>query len=376
MHTTITTLAVSDDAKHIKKFWTHTATLRRRYPNSELTMLPIEHLDDPNNSISIWSNVQAADIVICLISEEFLAALDDLTDPANNNLIRDELLSKRHDPQFRLVPVILSNCSWDSGTVFARLQSMPWRKTIKQMDADTAWCEVAQGVEQVMKSLQNLSQAPAAQPQGVSKAQTSKQTTQISPLFCRRCGDPLPANASYCQCGASVSSTQQPVSAFVSAYVSQQPQVPISARPANKSILLVYSTQDKALAQEGIKILKSYGLPIVDSQDFPPGSQWRDVLRDRVRQASSVVFLLSSDFMAEYQSNDHYNVVALTRMALSSSLLASSYAVVIRYCAYDCAFTGVQPHIILSVDSKPIGASKKKEESWFALGRHLCDQVV
>lgn len=387
MHTTITTLAVSDDAKHSKKFWTHMASLRRRYPSSELAMLPIEHLDDPNNSISIWSNVQAADIVVCLISEEFLVALDDLTDPVGNNLIRDELLTKRNDPRFKLVPVILSTCSWDSGTVFARLQSVPWRKTIKQMDADTAWCEVTQGVEAVMQSLLKLYQAPIAQaPSAVAPttAQPSKQTAQISPSFCRRCGDPLPANANYCQCGAGVSSTQQPVSSFINAYdlhptntmMSQQPQVSTSAQPASTSILLVYSKQDKALAQEGMKILKSYGLPITDGQDFPAGCQWRDVLKKRVNQATTIVFLLSADMIGEYQSSDQSNVVALTRMAASPTLITNSYAVVIRYCAYDYAFPYIQPQIILSVDGKPISASKQREESWYALGQHLCDQII
>jgi hypothetical protein len=360
MHTTITTLAVSDDAKHSKKFWTHTASLRRRYPATELTMLPIEDLDDPNNSISIWSNIQAADIVVCLISEEFLAALDDLTDTTGNNLIRDELLSKRNDPQFRIIPVILSTCTWDTVPVFARLQALPRGKTVKQMDPDTAWCEVASGIENVMKAMQK----------------------QYQQTFCKRCGDPLPANATYCHCGAARSSTQPPVQSFTNAYASSTttrtitPQQSTMALSTSKSILLLYSRRDKDLAQECLKVLRASGLPVIDGQEFTPGCQWRDVHKKRVCQASAIIFLLSSDFIVEFQSNDQSNAVALTGMALSQTLLANSYAVVIRYCAYEYAFSGTQPQMVLSVDSKPISVSKRREESWFMLGQEIKAQLI
>lgn len=374
MHLTITTLAISDDAKHSKKFWTHTATLRRRYPATELAMLPIEDLDDPNNMISIWSNVQAADIVVCLISEEFLAALDDLT-TTGNNLIPDELLKKRSDPEFRLVPIILSNCSWDDETVFTKLQALPRRQTVKQMQIDEAWVEVAQGIDAIMQSLQKqYQQAQVVQPQPTITVQPSKQTTHISLSFCRHCGDPLPANATYCRCGATFS--------FTNAYTSPTttrtaiPQQPTFAQPAGSSILLMYSNRDKTIAQECLQALKTSGLSVIDGQNFVPGSQWRDVLKDRVHQASSVVFLLSSDFLAEYQSNDQYGVVSLTRMTVSPSLLASSYAIVIRYCAYDYAFSGPQPQLIFSVDGKPMSTSKRREESWFALGQQLQAQLA
>lgn len=371
MHLTITTLAVSDNAKHSKKFWTHTSTLRRRYPSTELAMLPIEDLSDPNNSISIWSNAQAADIVICLISEEFLTALDDLTDPVGNNLIRDELQAKRNDPQFRIIPVILSTCTWDTETVFARLRPLPYRKTIKQMDLDEAWCEVASGIEDVMKAMQKqyqqTPQPPVVSPQPKTTAHIASASS-----YCRKCGDPLPTSAIYCTCGTAVTTKSTSVSAF-SAPIQRVVSMP--SQSTKEAFILVYSSKDKVIAEECMKQLRTWGITITDSLNITAGALLRDVYKNQLQRAIGVIFLVSSDLINEMWGDERFSVQTQARMQTPQTMLANSYMVIIRPCYYENLFVGgQQPQIIHSVDNKPITSSKRREESWFTLGQQLQTQ--
>jgi hypothetical protein len=375
MHLTITTLVVSDDAKHAKKFWTHTNTLRRRYPSTELAMLPIEDLDDPNNTISIWSNVAAADIVVCLISEEFLTALDDLTDAqSGNNLIRDEIVAKRQDPQFRIIPVILNQCTWDNGTVFARLQALPYRGTIKQMNTDEAWCNVAQRIEDVMKSLyKQYQQGATQQPQAVLPQ--PKTTTSIAPSFCRKCGDPLPANATYCTCGTTVTVKHSISVPTRSAPIQQVVSTPTQA--TKQAFILVYSSKDKTIAEECLRQLKTWGIDIIDSLDIAPGSLLREAFKSKMQKAAGVIFLVSADLINDMWEDERLSVQTQARIQTPQTLLADSYMVIIRPCHYDNLFVGAQqPQVIFSVDGKPITSSKRKEESWFALGQQLQAQLT
>lgn len=374
MHLTITTLAVSDDAKHIKKYWTHTSTLRRKYPSTELAMLPIEPLDDPNNIVSIWSNVQAADIVVCLISEEFLATLDDLTDPAGNNLITDEIAAKRRDPQFKVIPVVLRQCSWDDGTVFARLQALPRYKPVQQMQVDDAWCEIVQGITGIMESLRKQYQQGTAtqqQPQAISSQ--PKSTARIAPSFCRKCGDPLPTNASYCSCGSAVAVSQS-ASAFSPPV---QRVVSMPAQTTTDAFILIYSSKDKAIAEECMKQLKAWGINMIDSLNITPGALLREVYKNQLQRAVGVVFLVSVDLINEMWGDERFSVQTQARMQTSQTMLADSYMVIIRPCYYDNLFVGgQQPQVIHSVDNKPITSSKRREESWFVLGQYLQAQLT
>jgi len=353
MHITVTPLAISKDKKQAERFTTCTAMLRRQYDASELTFMPIEYLDDPNNIVSIWSNIQAADIVVVLISEEFLVALDALTDmQSGNNLIRDEVVAKRDDPQFRVIPVILRACSWDeSGSIFKGRGATPRYGSIAENGSpDKTWLEVSQTLRAAIEAARKQDQATPP------PALTPKVTTKVAPSYCRRCGSPLLANSTYCRsCGTEAS-------------VKPAPRQPKQSGIASSSVLLVYSIKDKSVVTQCCIHLRASGIQMIDSHAISPGSTREDFVV-RMRQASCAVFLVSADLISEMYSTEYWCIPAIVRQEIPDAILAKSYMVVVKACYYDALFLGVQPQVVLAQDRKPFGSSRYQDESWLSLAQ-------
>jgi hypothetical protein len=98
--------------------------------------------------VEIRTNLEKADIVILLISVDFL----------NSSFCYDKELTRameRHDRSDAVViPVIIRTCDWKNAT-FGKLQGLP--AGVKPVDSfrkrDVAWTEIAQGIRNAAKKL-------------------------------------------------------------------------------------------------------------------------------------------------------------------------------------------------------------------------------
>src|SRR6266571_356571 len=203
MHITLYPLAVSTDETAAKKFWTHSAMMRRAYPQSELTMLPIEYADDANNFTSIWANIDAADIVVVLLSGELLSALDDFVDQQTGiNRILDALEAKREQKEYRLIPIRVRECSWnEDGSSFQKLVALPrsGAPIAERSNQDSVWSEVIGEMRAVFKDVQAATLLPVSVPQAATP------TTIITPAYCPRCSATINLNSRHCvSCGSQV----------------------------------------------------------------------------------------------------------------------------------------------------------------------------
>lgn len=179
MHVTLTPIAVHTDRSYSERFEVHCSGLLRRYGLQQLAIQPVQDALDSANTISIYADVQAADIVVALLSEDLLYALDMLTDQLGNNLILSELEKKAQDTRYRVIPVILSPCSWDApNSLFWRRQRLPREKETvsKYKNRESAWREVMEGLRVVIEEM-------------------------LSIPICPRCKQTAPLSRRYCSCG-------------------------------------------------------------------------------------------------------------------------------------------------------------------------------
>ena len=176
----ITQLGASEDSRYHKEFQKYATTWRRLY-KSRVELKPVNILD-PDTVIDAWANVQSADIVVLHISQNFVAALELLTDwQSGHNLVLDELTQQRQTKSSRIIPIILKPCTWLEIEVLKDLQPLPNREcTVSTFpgSADGAWVAVTGSIREVI--LEYLS-------------------------VCRRCGSSLADDALYCNdCGSEV----------------------------------------------------------------------------------------------------------------------------------------------------------------------------
>jgi hypothetical protein len=171
-----------------------------------LTVLLTEMADDPNLAISVWDNTVAADIVIFLVTEELLAALDDLT---TGDQIKQEIARKRTDPESRVVVVVLEECSWNEvGSPFQRLLGIPRipgtavnKPISKFANKDEAWAAVSKEIRQVIEGLHAKAQAVPTSHQGAVQPTTAT----LMAGFCPRCSAPIIPGAAMCHaCGSAL----------------------------------------------------------------------------------------------------------------------------------------------------------------------------
>jgi hypothetical protein len=105
---------------------------------------------------AIDKNLEAADIVLLLVSDEFIAS-DYCWD---KEMLR---ALERHDAsEARVVPIILKPVDWRDAP-FARLQALPrdGRPVTTWSNRDEAWLDVAKGIRRVAEVLNELRQSSA-----------------------------------------------------------------------------------------------------------------------------------------------------------------------------------------------------------------------
>ncbi len=103
----------------------------------------------------IHHNLNDADLILLLISPDFIAS-DYCYD------IEMKRALKRYDAgEARVIPVIVRDCNW-SKAPFAKLQALPkdGLAVTKWSDKDSAWRNVAEGIEGVAEGLRGRSRTP------------------------------------------------------------------------------------------------------------------------------------------------------------------------------------------------------------------------
>lgn len=97
----------------------------------------------------IRSNLESADIIVLLISSDFIAS-----DYCSS--VEVELAMEKHEKGDSIVlPVIVRACDWQNGLPFSKLQALPERANpIKKWDdQDEAWDSVVTGIKDAVESL-------------------------------------------------------------------------------------------------------------------------------------------------------------------------------------------------------------------------------
>lgn len=96
----------------------------------------------------IDKNLKAADIILLLISSDFMAS-DYIND------VELKIAMKRHESgQARVIPIILRPVNWD-GALFSKLQALPTNAlpVTKWKNIDEAFTDVATGIQEVVEEL-------------------------------------------------------------------------------------------------------------------------------------------------------------------------------------------------------------------------------
>lgn len=107
----------------------------------------------------IDENLEAADIILLLVSRSFLAS-----EYCNDKEMARGL--ERHEAgQARVIPVILRPCDWHTAR-FGKLQGFPTdgKPIVEWQPIDKGYLEVAQGLRKVISELHGSTAAPAATP--------------------------------------------------------------------------------------------------------------------------------------------------------------------------------------------------------------------
>ncbi|MGB1242232.1 MAG: TIR domain-containing protein, partial [Chitinophagales bacterium] len=105
----------------------------------------------PGTKISKERNqrLEEADVVLCLISSNFIS-----TDFAYEVELKQAL--KAHERGEKVViPIRVKECLCDKLPIF-QLGSLPVRDWVATVDNESAWTEVARGVEEVIERVQEL----------------------------------------------------------------------------------------------------------------------------------------------------------------------------------------------------------------------------
>ena len=106
----------------------------------------IEAGEDWKHSIDI--NLERADIVLLLISSDFIAS-----DYCYE--IEMKLALERHEKkEARVIPVIIRDCNWKIAE-FSKLQALPkdGKAVTKWDDKDSAWRNISEGIERVVEEM-------------------------------------------------------------------------------------------------------------------------------------------------------------------------------------------------------------------------------
>jgi hypothetical protein len=128
----------------------------------------------------IDSHFENSKIILLLVSSDFLSS-DYCYDIEMKKAM--ELHSSK---KARVIPVILRPCDWHSAP-FGKLQALPkYGNPINTwQNSDEAFLDVAQGIRQVLKELQELKSSNNELPQKVNEESQRQQRTNI---YCSRCG--------------------------------------------------------------------------------------------------------------------------------------------------------------------------------------------
>lgn len=348
----MTVLADSRNAKIVERGRITLKGISRSFDPSELTIQGIEWLDDRNNMVSIWSDVQAADIVLAFISEELLDALDELTDmQSGNNLIAQELLAIRADKGRRLVPIVLADCTWnEDGSIFKGLVPLPRGRSLSAFASrDDAWMLIAGGIRAVIKDIRNP-------PTKTTTAPTANSTTVVAPSLCPKCDAVLAPNATICRaCGTTFGQPQRVIP-------QQAPTFPPAS--SRNGVLVVSSRKDDYFAVECIKHMQNAGLNVIDANKIAPGNGRDRDLTEKVACTRVTVLLVSSDYLNESFNSNSIPAKIVKQLPRTKPI----YAVIIRPCFYDGSLPDFSTEI-LSTDGKPIGSSRCAEESWMEVAK-------
>lgn len=128
----ITTLAVSQDKTFVSEYWKFAILLRRTY-KQQLTMQSVFYIDECSIEDA---HLQSADIVIILLSQNFLINLDET--------IEEALQTKK------MIPIILKPCTWKDGYVFSRSLQVLDNPVSKYSDKDDAWFAITAQLERIV----------------------------------------------------------------------------------------------------------------------------------------------------------------------------------------------------------------------------------
>lgn len=118
---------------------------------------------------AISENLEAADIILLLVSSDFLAS------DYCHNIEMQRAMERHENKEARVFPVILRPCDWH-GTSFGKLLAMPTdgKPVSKFPDKDDAFLEVVQAIKRLVGELKpSIEDKPlATQPRSPFKAQT------------------------------------------------------------------------------------------------------------------------------------------------------------------------------------------------------------
>jgi hypothetical protein len=153
----------------------HLATLRQQYSIREWHDRKIGAGDDWQSEIS--KSLEAADVIVILISAHFLAS-----DYCNDVELKRAL--ERHDAgTARVIPVLLRECDWRSAQ-FAKLQALPrsGKPVMSWRNRDKAWSDIAQGIREIIERYPPKSKASVADPATVAPAATPAAQPAVSAM--------------------------------------------------------------------------------------------------------------------------------------------------------------------------------------------------
>jgi TIR domain-containing protein len=139
------------DVRYKDELEKHLATLRRNGEMESWTDTMISPSEVWNESIS--KSLNSADLIICLISSDFINS-----DYCYDIEMRDALI-RHKEGKAQIIPIIIRSCDW-SDTPFAHIQVLPTLgKPIREWaDQDQAYLNVIEGLK---KSIRAMSQPPA-----------------------------------------------------------------------------------------------------------------------------------------------------------------------------------------------------------------------
>ncbi len=344
MHTLI--VAVSKNKNRVEELLAAASILSRQ---GLLEFFPVEYLDDPNNIMSLWSNVGSADMVLCLESAALLRTFEKYHNE-QSTLVEDALQNRKADGGL-IIPIVLTPCEWDQpGHVCHKLGALPQDRPIsKYSDSDDAWHDVALGLRSIAENTALTSKNPTLPYQN----SVARNTQVVSPPFCNRCGDRLDPGSVYCvSCGTQI--------------------VPKPARNRAIGVLFSYAPYDLALVQECRKFLEAPGINIrvFDEKDVISGSGLPGWVVSKLPQIDAVIYFTDADLIALSSTYNRVSILSQTFTDIPDTILEKSYKVILRPCMDDY-FLPIVPNTIMTLDGREFASSRNREASWKAFAKQL-----